>query len=228
MAQDNCGSIGSSNEDRLSATRNQAFYLNTANPAPCTGNITSWRVCYYGPNQDLDSDDFRSYWATYAVYRKMGSGGDERYERVSQLFSAVRATNNLAQLDITGIVDDVIQQQGFNCYDDSVASPLTIQAEDVLGACIFDPTDENFFSRRQLDIVGQVDGEESLLQMGTGGCSTEALPDSIQANQLSNANSRRLHLYANIGMVPCTTDMVTETALCVLLILFTCLQSQLW
>ena len=167
LAQDNCGSIGSSNEDRLSATRNQAFYLNTASPAPCTGNITSWRVCYYGPNQDLDPDDFRSYWATYAVYHKMGSGGDERYERVSQLFSAVRATSNLARLDSTGIVDDVIQQRGFNCYDDSVASPLTIQAEDVLGACIFDPMDGSFFSRHQLDIVGQVDGGESLLQMGT-------------------------------------------------------------
>ena len=199
LAQDNCGSIGNSNENAASAERGRFFYLNTANPAPCTGNITSWRVCYYGPNQDTDSEDRFSYWATYAVYRKMGSGADEHYEQVSQLFSAIRATNNLVRIDTNGIADGVIQQQGFNCYDDSITMPLTVQAGDVLGACIFNPMNGFGFSRRQLDIAGQVSGE-SLLGMGTDGCSTTALPTSIKTSQLSTVESRRLHLYANIGL----------------------------
>ena len=201
MAQDNCGYIGNSNENRLSVETTRLFYLNTANPAPCTGNITSWRVCYYGPGQnELEDDDFFSYWATYAVYRRMGSGGDESYERVSQLFSAIRATNNLVRIDFAGLTDGVIRQQGFNCYDDSIpSSGLTVQAGDVLGACIFNPVNENRLTRIQLNIVGQ-GGDESLLQMGAGGCSMDTLPNSIQASQLSRVDSRRLHLYANIGV----------------------------
>ena len=175
------------------------FYLNTANPAPCTGNVTSWRVCYYGPNQDPEDEEFFSYWATYAVYRKMGSGADEYYEQVSQLFSAVTATNNLARIDSTGTIDAAIRQQGFTCYDDSITAPLTVQAGDIIGACIFNPTDGAFFIRRQLDVVGRFDGE-SLLRMGSGGCSTTSLPTEIRASQLSNVNSRRLHIYANIGI----------------------------
>ena len=200
MAQDTCGSIGNSNENALSVERGQSFYLNTANPAPCTGNVTSWRVCYYGPNQDLEDEDRFSYWATYAIYRKMGSGTDEHYERVSQLFSAIKATRNLVRLDFSGITDGVIQQQGFNCYDDSVTMPLAVQAGDVLGACIFDPENGNSFTRRQLNVVGRGNGE-SLLQMGSDGCSTTALPTTIQASQLTTVGSRRLHLYANIGII---------------------------
>ena len=199
MAQDTCGSIGNSNENALSAERSRSFYLNTANPAPCTGNVTYWRVCYYGPNQDIDSDEFFSYWATYAVYRQKGSGADERYEQVSQLFSAITATSNLVRVDSTGRTDGVIRQQGFTCYDDSITVPLIVQAGDVLGACVFNPTDGSFFTRRQLDVVGRVNGE-SLLRMGSGGCSIDALPTTIQASQLSTVDSRRLHLYANIGI----------------------------
>jgi hypothetical protein len=162
-------------------------------------------VCYYGPNQDPDDDEFFSYWATYAVYRKMGSGADEHYEQVSQLFSAVMATNNLVRIDNTGITDGVIRQQGFTCYDDSITVPLIVQAGDVLGACVFNPMNGGFFTRRQLDVVGRVDGE-SLLRMGSDGCSTTALPTDIKASQLSTVNSRRLHLYANIGIHPSSAN----------------------
>ena len=69
--QERCGSIGNSDETAATPSRDQAFYLDTANPATCGGNITSWRVCYYGPDS---IDRIGSYWATYAVYRRMGSG----------------------------------------------------------------------------------------------------------------------------------------------------------
>ena len=195
--QERCGSIGYNDETAVTPTRDELFYLNTANPAPCTGNITNWRVCYYGPTS-LNSAG--SYWATYAVYRRMGSGSSVRYERVSEIFRAIRTVPAL-----TGIVDRVdgeVAQGGFNCYDDFIDvgdSPLTIQAGDVLGACVFDPDNIPVIATRlQLDVVGEASGE-SLLRMGTTGCSIDAIPSDISANELSTLNSRRLHIYAIIG-----------------------------
>ena len=175
------------------------FYLNTVNPAPCSGNISSWRVCYHGP----DSIAFSAYWATYAIYRRIiSSDGSERYENISSMFRAVRATGLLAAVDSTGIIDGSIQQGGFNCYNDFIdagTSPLTVQAGDVLGACVFDPANSENYGRHQLDVVGETEGE-SLLGMSSSGCTTDALPSSIPVSQLSMVSSRRLHIYANIGI----------------------------
>ena len=192
-----CGSIGNSDETAGTASRAQMFYLDTANPASCTGNVTSWRVCYYGP----DSIDNRgSYWATYAVYRRMGSGNSVRYVNVSEIF---RATRTIDDPNFTGvpIIDGAIAQGGFNCYDDAIDvgnSPLTVQAGDILGACVFNPDDQFGVNRLPLDVVGEVGGE-SLQQMDTGGCSRTNIPSDISINQLSTLNSRRLHIHANIG-----------------------------
>ena len=196
--QEQCGSnsIGNSNETAGTASRAQMFYLNTANPAPCTGNVTSWRVCYYGPDS---VNRIGSYWATYAVYRRMGSS--VRYMRVSEIFRAIRTIENF--VSASPIVDGEIIQGGFNCYDDSIDigdSPLTIQAGDILGACIFNPDGDIPFivARLPLDVVGEASGD-SLLQMGTTGCSRANIPSDVSTNQLSTVNSRRLHIYANIG-----------------------------
>ena len=178
------------------------FYLDTANPANCTGNITSWRVCYYGPDS---VDNTGSYWATYAVYQRMGSGDSiTGYMRVSEMFRAIRTVDSF-----TGnpIIDGAIEQGGLNCYDDAIDagnSPLTIQAGEILGACVFDPEDDQIpfvgvtVARLPLDVIGEVGGE-SLQQMGTDGCSRTNIPSDISTNQLSTLNSRRLHIYANIG-----------------------------
>ena len=197
-AQDTCGAIGNSDQRELNGRSDRRFFLDANNPATCTGTVTSWRVCYYGPN------DVRmgSYWATYAVYRRMGSGGNERYERVSQIFSAVRATGNLLGNDI---VDGILREEDYACYDDAIEdsgdmTPVTIQARDILGACIFNPDNEPGDNRRQLDIVGETGGS-SLLEMGDDECTTEALPSNIASSQLSNRSNRRLHLFATIGMV---------------------------
>ena len=176
------------------------FYLDTANAAPCTGNITSWRVCYYGPSS---VSRIGSYWATYAVYRRTGSGNSIRYDRVSEMFRAIRT---ISDFTTDPIVDGEIVQGGFNCYTDSIDvgnSPLTLQAGDILGACVFDPDGDIPFilTRLPLDVVGEASGE-SLLQMGTSDCSRTDILSDISASQLSTINSRRLHIYANIGK-PC-------------------------
>ena len=194
-AQNTCGSIGSSDKRELNGRTDRRFYLDANNPATCTGTVTNWRVCFYGP----DNLRMGSYWATYAVYRRVGSGGNERYQRVSQIFSAVRATSNLLG---NGVVDGTLQEDNFACYDDSIDSgdlPVIVQAGDVLGACIFNPDNLPGDNRRQLDIVGETDGS-SLLEMNDDECTTEAIPSDIPTSQLSNRNNRRLHLFANIGM----------------------------
>ena len=171
------------------------FYLDTANPANCTGNITSWRVCYYGPDS---INNVAGYWATYAVYQRMGS----EYMRASEMFRAVRADKIIASLNPA--VDGKIAQGGFNCYTDSIDAgdvPLIVHAGDIVGACIFDPEDYQLVirvPRRPLDVVGEARGE-TLLGMGTDGCSMDDIPSNISANQLSILNSRRLHIHANIG-----------------------------
>ena len=194
-----CGQIGRVDEIALATRRDQMFYLNTVNPAPCNGSITSWRVCYYGPN----IVEFSSYWATYALYRPRtdSSGNQIRYRRVSVMFSAVQATGLLAAaVNGNGIIDGAIQAGGFHCFNDSMDTPLTVQAGDILGACVFDPVNANTFSRQQLDIVGEsIPGASSILGMSSNLCDMDALPTSIESNQLSTILSRRLHLYANIG-----------------------------
>ena len=133
--QQRCGTIGNGNETEATASRAEMFYLDTEHPANCTGNTTNWRVCYYGPR-----DNSGSYWATYAVYRRMGSGCSIRYVHVSQMFSAVRTAERFVSAD--PVVDGVIAQGGFNCYDDASGALLIIQAGDTsLDACIFEPSD---------------------------------------------------------------------------------------
>jgi hypothetical protein len=116
------------------------------------------------------------------------------------MFRAIRTIQSFVS---DPIVDGVIVQGGFNCYTDSIDvgnSPLTIQAGDILGACIFDPDGDIPFivTRLQLDVVGEASGA-SLLRMNTDECSRQDIPSDIPANQLSTLASRRLHIYANIG-----------------------------
>jgi hypothetical protein len=130
----------------------------------------------------------------------MVSGNSVRYERVSEMFRAIRT---VSRFTIFPIVDGEIVQGGFNCYTDSIDvgnSPLTIQAGDILGACVFDPNNSVTLGvdRLPLDVVGEADGE-TLLRMGTAGCSRTNIPSDISTSQLSTVNSRRLHIYANIG-----------------------------
>ena len=46
-----------------------------------------------------------------------------------------------------------------------------------------------------LHVVGEASAGETLLQMGTAGCSRKEMPSDISSNQLSTLNSKRLHIY---------------------------------
>ena len=93
-------------------------------------------MCYYGPD---NVDDRGSYWATYAVYRRRRNSdiGNFSYERVSEMFRAIRTVVRYTTADI---VDGEIVEGGFNCYNDSIDtgnSPLTVQAGDILGCLLY-------------------------------------------------------------------------------------------
>ena len=129
------------------------------------------------------------------------------YMHVSEMFRAIRADEVIASLVLNPAVDGEILQGGFNCYTDSIDAgdvPLTVYAGDIVGACIFEPED---YQRRRglisvprypLDAVGEANGE-TLLQVGTDGCSTDDIPSNILVNQVSTLNFRRLHIHANIS-----------------------------
>ena len=149
------------------------------------------------------------YWATYAIYRRINqSDGDARYERVSEMFTAVRTIERFLR---GPIVDGLITNSSFNCYNDTrdVGDiPVTVQAGDVFGACVFDPSDSIMGNaeRLPLNVVGEASGE-SLLEMGADECTQKIIPSNIQLSQLTTSASQRLHLYADIGK---KTDLATN------------------
>ena len=172
--------IGTNNETAFIPERDERFYLNVADPAPCNGIINGWRYCIYNPD---DIENYRYYITTFAVYRAVGTG----YQKVMSSETRVSRRGN-----------KINRSQDFNCYNVSVNS-FTVQAGDFVAACIYDPG-LNGGLYRQLDLIGRnVAG--SLMRTNTefaSQCSGNSLPSVVSDNQLSNESSRILHLYATI------------------------------
>lgn len=76
-----------------------------------------------------------------------------------------------------------------------------IQAGDVIGVCIFDPSD-NRNVRSQLDIVGQMNGSSLMEMSDVTECTPRTIPSNISSSQLSEVSDRILHLYAEIASMP--------------------------
>ena len=174
------GPIGTNNEVEHSAVRQNRFYLNTAAPAPCSGTITEGRFCYYKPNNIKNN---RDYYVTVAVYREMNNDPGQ-YQRITNTFVTISYTE-------TQIRDE---NGNFVCNTFDVSPDIDIEAGDVFGACVFDPSGKR---PRRLEIVGEASGY-SLMQMSSSGCSLDAMPSNVSTSDLSNVNSRLLHVYANI------------------------------
>ena len=202
-AQNSCGSVGNDNANMEAApSRDRYLYLDTEHPATCSGNVTSWTVCYYRPDGSIERDVFL---ATYAVYRRsetVGSGGESTvtFRRVTPTFTAIRVSEDLP---VNNLRDGKIGD-GFTCYNDIVHSnestdPVTIEAGDVVGACIIELEDATVgnFGRHQLDIVGEVSGQ-SLMRANADECRRLRIPEVINGSDLTVVGSRILHVRANI------------------------------
>ena len=177
--------IGTDNETEFTAVRDHSFYLNTAHPAPCSGTITGWRYCYYRPS--VLNETVTVYRTSMAIYRRMldEDSGSYTYERVSSVFSITEDINSHESSFMCDILD---------------VTDFTIEAGDVVGACIFDPIDSDLRLRNQLDIVGQASGHSLLKMNDVSACASglNRLPSTISNNMLSAIDSRVLHVYADI------------------------------
>ena len=159
--------------------RRNALFLNIGDPAICSGNINSFKYCYYSPGDSAPSYSFK-----FAVYRESSSNSGS-YNNISPVFVVQRTSSDVAT-ELGG--------SGFVCVDFTVNDPVPVNTGDVLGACIFDPSGNTL----QLDIVGNADaGTSMLLRHENNGCSSGSLSPTVTPPD--TVGNRLLHLYANIG-----------------------------
>ena len=172
-----CGTIGASSEEELTASRNHGLYLNTQDPAPCNGTVDRFRYCFYNTLQSASLYQF-----TFAVFRETSNS----YRAVSKAFTTGRTLSDRGS-------------QTFSCITYEV-KPIEIQAGDIVGACIFDPPDENGRNVIQLDVVGDSDDEDNfLMSTGNSGCDNSAIPSTVSKNSLNMRESIVLHIHADIS-----------------------------
>ena len=108
----------------------------------------------------------------------------DSYENVSSMLT-IRLTGRQLNNARSDLVCATVNVSDFD---------VDIEAGDVLGACVFNPSGG---PNRRLLIVGQASGY-SLMEMNSTGCSLDAMPSNVSTSDLSNVNSRLLHVYANI------------------------------
>ena len=180
--------------------------MDVDNPATCNGNVTSWSVCYFGPeNITL----LGGYSTAYAVFRRVENGSNPYYQIVSPTYAAVRVGPSPVFAIGNGFVDGRVEAGGFNCYTDTITvgdSPIEIQEGDVIGACVIDPVDVPVpylnvtIETLPLHIVGEVDNvAERLFSRDTTGCTADTFPYVVTSDQLSPIASRRLFISTMIN-----------------------------
>ena len=162
---------------------NLRFYLNTLNPAPCSGNVTTWEYCYYSPDVIA-----REYWASFGIYKLVESN----YQLASAKFRIIIPNNEIGS-------------SSFTCRTFTTPSVTTIQQGDVVGACVHDVI-RSIDARAAIHLAGRSTADYSLLEVQVnerdGTCNDGfdvAVPGSVSTDDLSDSLSTILHLYAQIG-----------------------------
>ena len=145
------------NESDLRAIKENGFYLDRNNPICCTGNITSWRVCYHGPNK---SNNMKLYTVKYAVYRLIN--GTQNYTQVSNhTFETTLRGERSNSLQYAEIIED-----DFNCCDELLDTPFAVKQGDIIGACVVNPTGPGNSMLRRLDVVSEQPGVQLYMHYG--------------------------------------------------------------
>jgi hypothetical protein len=123
-AQDTCQDgtesiIGSDDQSEYEAERvGGRLYLNTDNPAQCSGFITQLEYCYYPPESDDNNVFNRVY---FAIYRQLRN------------FLYVRQTAPIPVL-LGGFIGGL--DKNFSCTTLNVILQVNIQEGDIIGACL--------------------------------------------------------------------------------------------
>ena len=219
FALESCGHIGDNRETQgYSAYDGDGFYLDIGNRACCSGNITSWRVCYYMPDlEELGDGDL--YRVKYAVYRRNGTD----FIQVSNLtFNLTLGREELSNVNGSWQKHDTSNDEDspIVCYDVPLNISFAVCADDIIGACVvggLDLEDSNCSNVHRLNIVsnqthppiGHLLHSDSYL---TSCQMNETLPASIidfktHFSLVSNF-SQRLHISANIMIGKCNSNHV--------------------
>ena len=165
-----CGVIGT-DAGGVEAYSQPNFYLNTQDPAPCSGTIDEFQYCYY------DTQIARSYGFTFAVFRETSMG---EYTKVSEAYTAVRGFN---------------LHDSFACLSFPVMNQIQIQAGDMIGACVYNSPG---ILRLETYVVGEgVDPERFLMVASNSGCGDSTVPSPVSS--LSKVESLVLHISATIS-----------------------------
>lgn len=224
-ALESCGHIGDNRETQgYSAYDGDGFYLDIGNRACCSGNITSWRVCYYMPDLEKLIGDDDLYRVKYAVYRRIGTNGTSGtdYIQVSNLtfnftlnreeLSNISGHSNWQKHDMSSDEDSPMEEP-LDCYDMPLNTSFAVHAGDIVGACVVggpDLEDSNHSNVHRLNVISEVNNQSHpcighLLHSDsylTSCQMNETLPASIidfktHFSPVSDC-SRRLHISANI------------------------------
>ena len=166
------------------------LYLNTGNPAECSGSIIAFTYCYYSPPTSLREND-DSYRTNFGVYRPRTAGGSTVYDLVSRVLTVERSQ---AQVDNELNWDGSQYSSSSTCSNINITEPVAINVGDVLGACIRQSSN----NVNQLDIVGRA--FTSLVRTDTTECTDTELPQSVTSIEASSF--RVLHLHATICEFP--------------------------
>ena len=218
FAEEICGHIIGDNDETEDAIKKDRFYLDKNNPLCCTGNITSWRVCYYGPN---NSNNMKLYTVKYAVCRLI-DGTQDYYAQVSNLtFNTTLRGKQSKSQQYAEII-----RGGFNCYNESVDLPFAVELGDIIGACVVDPTGQGML--HQLDVVSDTEDLEPgvpqlHIYMHRSSPSNQnidyekackmnmTLPATIEFNNQFSSVPRRLHLNAKISKIVLKWTVISVT-----------------
>ena len=147
-AQNFCGHDNRTEED---ICESGMFYSVTDNPARCTGNITSWRVCYYEPQ--LNSDDNDTFSVKYTVYQRNDTNCINQVSNLSTLYRSDKENGALKQ--------DSGNRQ-LCCYKKVLETPFAVRKGDIIGACVSgDQVHEDSEIIHGLNVVSRVEGQST-------------------------------------------------------------------
>ena len=179
---ESCGVVGNVSRE-FDIDRAHGFYLNTQDPSPCNGTVDEFQYCYYRPSNLAARYDF-----TFAVFRETSPGS---YSAVSEAYTTGRTLTNLN-----------LGSGDFACARFEVMNQVQIQAEDVIGACVYDPPNTGGLSgvRAELNVVGGNAGNNRYLMLtGNAGCDDFTVPSPVAVSGLARIDSHVLHISASIS-----------------------------
>ena len=212
--EDFCGQIDDDldNTTELHGTTG-ILYLHS--PA-CTGNITSWRVCYREPKDSLSDNELYS--VKYAVYRRFSDTQSCYINQVSTDLNFTFTFNNITTYhrsdpDEENGVRDQCSENGheysegiLRCFNKRLETPL-VQNDDIIATCVLrgiaDHEDSKIMHVLRLNIYNRIEGqsiaESDVLLPDIDTCQRNAsLPIMIDLSQFSPVKLRRLNLSANM------------------------------